>query len=197
MLQHLRPALAVTALFTLLLGLAYPLAMTGIAEAVFPRQAEGSLLARADGSVFGSRWIGQHFEGPRYLHGRPSAAGSDGYDASASSGSNLGPLNETLIEAVKARAAVLRAEAPGATIPADAVTASASGLDPDISPEFARLQAPRIAAARGIGEADVRAVIDRHSEGRLFGFVGQPRVNVLAVNADLDSSAGAGVATQP
>lgn len=186
-----------TALFTLLLGLAYPLAITGIAEAVFPRQAAGSLLARADGSVFGSRWIGQRFDEPRHLHGRPSAAGSDGYDASASSGSNLGPLNETLIEAVKARAAALRAEAPGATIPADAVTASASGLDPDISPEFARLQAPRIAAARGIPEAEVLAAIDRHTAGRLFGFVGQPRVNVLAVNADLDSSVAAGVATKP
>jgi len=197
MLQHLRPALVILALFTALLGLAYPLAVTGIAQAVFPQQAAGSLL-REDGTgrLVGSELIGQAFAGPAYLHPRPSAAGQ-GYDASASSGPNLGPLNEGLITRVRADADRLRAEARGGAIPADAVTTSASGLDPHVSPAFARLQARRIAAARGLPVGQVLAVIDARTEGRLLGFVGQPRVNVLRVNLDLDARTAANVPRSP
>lgn len=191
MLQHLRPAIVSMALFTLLLGLAYPLAVTGIAQVAFPAAANGSLVRADDGRVLGSALIGQAFSGPGHLHPRPSAAGANGHDASASSGSNLGPLNPDLVAAVTARAAAIRATAPGSIIPADAVTASASGLDPHISPEFARLQAPRIAAARGLPLVEVQAVIDRRTDGRLLGFIGQPRVNVLLVNLDLDARSGA------
>lgn len=186
MIQHLRPAVVSVALFTILLGLAYPLAVTGIAQAAFPTEANGSLLRDAGGRIVGSELVGQPFSGAQYLRPRPSAAG-DGYDASASSGSNLGPLNPDLIAAVKARADAVRAEAPRATVPADAVTASGSGIDPHVSPEYARLQAPRIAAARGLPVGQVEAVIARGTEGRLLGFIGQPRVNVLRVNLDLDA----------
>jgi len=196
MLQHLRPALVILALFTALLGLAYPLAVTGIAQAVFPQQAAGSLLRDGTGRLVGSELIGQAFAGPAYLHPRPSAAGQ-GYDASASSGSNLGPLNEGLITRVRADADRLRAEARGGAIPADAVTTSASGLDPHVSPAFARLQARRIAAARGLPVGQVLAVIDARTEGRLLGFVGQPRVNVLRVNLDLDARTAAYVPRSP
>lgn len=189
MIQHFRPALVGIALFTLLLGIGYPLAVTGIAQLAFPAAANGSLLQDASGRVIGSALIGQSFAAPGHLHPRPSAAGS-GYDASASSGSNLGPLNPDLIAAVKERADALRSEVPGQPIPADAVTSSASGLDPHISPAYARLQAPRIAAARGIPVGQVQAAIDRHTEGRLLGFIGQPRVNVLRVNLDLDARSG-------
>lgn len=187
MLSHLRPAVVSMGLFTVLLGLAYPLAVTGVAQAAFPGQANGSLVRDAKGAVVGSALIGQAFAQPGYLHPRPSAAGANGYDASASSGSNLGPLNPALAQRVKAGADALRAENPGAAIPADAVTTSGSGLDPDISPEYARFQAPRIARARGAPVAAVQAVIEGQVEGRLFGFVGQPRVNVLAVNRALDA----------
>lgn len=190
MLQHLRPALASIVLFTALLGLLYPLAVTGAAQTLFPVQANGSLVRDGAGRIAGSELIGQKFADPRYLHSRPSAAGANGYDASASSGSNLGPLNPDLIAAVATRSAAIRAEAPGAAIPADAVTASASGLDPHISPAFAKLQAPRIAAARKLSQADVQAAIERHTQGRLLGFIGQPRVNVLLVNLDLDARSG-------
>jgi K+-transporting ATPase ATPase C chain len=186
MLSHLRPALVSMGLFTALLGLAYPLAVTGVAQAAFPTQADGSLVRDAKGAVVGSALIGQAFAQPGYLHPRPSAAGT-GYDAAASSGSNMGPLNEALATRVKTDAEVLRAENPGAAIPADAVTASASGLDPDVSPAYARFQAPRIAQARGVPLARVEAVIDAQVEGRLLGFIGQPRVNVLAVNRTLDA----------
>jgi K+-transporting ATPase ATPase C chain len=182
---HLRAALVSMALFTLLLGLAYPLAVTGVAQAAFPAQANGSLLRDANGAVVGSALIGQAFAKPEYLHPRPSAAGS-GYDASASSGSNLGPTNPALIQRVKTDADALRAEAAGRAIPADAVTTSGSGLDPDISPAYANLQAERIAKARGLPVATVQAAIDRQTQGRLLGFIGQPRVNVLAVNRALD-----------
>ena len=184
-MTHLRPALVTMGLFTALLGLAYPLAITGVAQAAFPAQANGSLIRDAKGVVVGSALIGQTFARAEYLHPRPSAAGG-GYDASASSGSNMGPLNETLIEREKTQAAALRAEAPGAAIPADAVTASASGLDPDISPAFARLQTARVAQARKAPQAAVRALIDSHVQQPLLGFIGQPRVNVLAVNRALD-----------
>jgi K+-transporting ATPase ATPase C chain len=175
-------------LFTALLGLAYPLAVTGVAQAAFPDQANGSLVRDARGAVIGSALIGQPFAAPKYLHPRPSAAGA-GYDASASSGSNMGPMNEALAERVKADADALRAESPGAVIPADAVTTSGSGLDPDISPAYARLQAARIAKVRGMAKAQVEAVIEAHVQGQLLGFIGQPRVNVLAVNRALDARA--------
>jgi K+-transporting ATPase ATPase C chain len=187
MLSHLRPALVSMGLFTVLLGLAYPLAVTGVAQAAFSTQANGSLVKDAKGAVIGSALIGQAFAQPSYLHPRPSAAGANGYDASASSGSNMGPLNEALATRVKTDADALRAENPGAVIPADAVTTSGSGLDPDISPTYARFQAPRIAKARGAPLTAVQAVIDGQVQGRLFGFVGQPRVNVLAVNRALDA----------
>ncbi|CAN5328060.1 potassium-transporting ATPase subunit KdpC [soil metagenome] len=187
MLSHLRPAIVSMAMFTALLGLAYPLAVTGVAQAAFPAQANGSLIRDAKGAVVGSALIGQAFAQPGYLHPRPSAAGANGYDASASSGSNMGPLNETLATRIKTDADALRAENPRAVIPADAVTTSGSGLDPDISPAYARFQAPRIAKARGASIATVQAVIDSQVQGRLFGFVGQPRVNVLAVNRVLDA----------
>lgn len=186
MLSHLRPALVSMGLFTVLLGLAYPLAVTGVAQAAFPAQADGGLVRGAGGKVVGSALIGQTFTKAEYFHGRPSAAGN-GYDATASSGSNMGPLNEKLIDREKADAAVLRAENPGGAIPADAVTTSASGLDPDISPANARFQAPRVAKARGVQESQVLALIDSRTEKPLLGFIGQPRVNVLALNRALDA----------
>jgi len=188
MLSHLRPALVSMGLFTVLLGLAYPLAVTGVAQAAFPDQANGSLVRDAKGAIIGSSLIGQAFTAPKYLHPRPSAAGA-GYDASASSGSNMGPMNEALAERVRTDADALRAENPGKVIPADAVTTSGSGLDPDISPAYARFQAARVAEARGVTESQVEALIDAHVQGRLLGFIGQPRVNVLAVNRALDARA--------
>ena len=186
MLTHLRPALVSMGLFTVLLGLAYPLAVTGVAQAAFPLQANGSLVRDAGGQVIGSALIGQTFTKAGYFHGRPSAAGN-GYDAAASSGSNMGPLNDKLIAHEKAEAAVLRTENPGAVIPADAVTASASGLDPDISPANARFQAVRVAKARGLTPAAVLAVVDVQIQRPVLGFIGQPRVNVLALNRALDA----------
>ncbi|RZJ41356.1 MAG: potassium-transporting ATPase subunit KdpC [Brevundimonas sp.] len=186
MLSQLRPALVMTGLFTLVLGLAYPLAITGVGQAVFPSQANGSLVRSADGVVQGSSLIGQPFAEARYLHPRPSAAG-DGYNAAGSSGSNLGPLNPDLAERVKTDADAIRAETGASAIPADAVTASGSGLDPDISPAYAALQAPRIAVARGLTTAQVQGMIDTHTQGRLLGFIGQPRVNVLMTNRALDA----------
>jgi len=186
MLSHLRPALVSMGLFTALLGVAYPLAVTGVANAAFPAQAGGSLVKDAKGQIVGSALIGQVFQRPEYFHGRPSAAGN-GYDASASSGSNMGPLNETLIQREKADAETLRAENPGVAIPADAVTTSGSGLDPEISPAYARFQAPRVAKARGVPEKAVLATIDQYTDQPLLGFIGQPRVNVLALNRALDA----------
>jgi K+-transporting ATPase ATPase C chain len=186
MLNALRPAVVMIALFTALLGLAYPLAVTGIAQVAFPAQANGSLIRDADGTVRGSALIGQTFAEARYLHSRPSAAG-DGYAASASSGSNLGPLNPDLIERVKTDADAIRAETGAAVIPADAVTTSASGLDPHVSPEYARLQARRIADARGAPVGEVLQVIEANVETPLLGFIGQPRVNVLITNRALDA----------
>ena len=189
MLNHLRPAFVMMALFTLVLGLAYPLAITGFAQGVFPTQANGSLVRGADGVVQGSSLIGQPFAGPRYLHPRPSAAG-DGYNAAGSSGSNLGPLNPDLAERVMTEADAIRADTGVMVIPADAVTASASGLDPDISPAYARLQAARVASARGLTTQEVQRVIDQHTEAPLLGFIGQPRVNVLMTNRALDALDG-------
>ena len=185
MLSQLRPALVSMGLFTALLGLAYPLAVTGVAQAAFPAQANGSLIRDAGGRIIGSALIGQAFAKPEYFHGRPSAAGN-GYDAAASSGSNMGPLNDKLIDREKTDAAALRAENPGVVIPADAVTTSASGLDPDISPANARFQAPRVAKARGAPAAAIEALIEAQVQHPLLGFIGQPRINVLALNRALD-----------
>lgn len=186
MLRQLRPAIVMIALFTLLLGVAYPLAVTGVAQVAFPSQADGSLIRDANGQVVGSALIGQPFAEARYLHPRPSAAG-DGYDASASSGSNLGPLNTDLAERIKTDADAIRADTGATVIPADAVTTSASGLDPHISPAYARLQAARVAQARGVDVTAVQQVIDQNTEGALLGFIGQPRVNVLLTNRALDA----------
>ena len=186
MLSHIRPAIVMIALFTGVLGVAYPLAVTGVAQAAFADQAGGSLVRDKDGKVVGSSLVGQSFAQPGYLHPRPSAAG-DGYDAAGSSGSNLGPLNPDLIARVKTDADALRAETGAAVLPADAVTTSASGLDPHISPAYADLQIARIASARGVGEAQVREVVQQHVEGRTFGVLGQPRVNVLLTNMALDA----------
>ncbi|WBT06054.1 K(+)-transporting ATPase subunit C [Brevundimonas vesicularis] len=190
MVNQLRPALVMTALFTVLLGLAYPLAVTGIAQVAFPDQANGSLVRDAGGRVVGSSLIGQPFVGATYLHPRPSAAG-DGYDAAASSGSNMGPLNPDLIARVAESAQTIRAEDGPGVIPADAVTTSGSGLDPDVSPAYARLQAARIARARGVSVQQVQSIIDAHIEGAFLGFIGQPHVNVLLTNRALDARFGA------
>ena len=190
MVNQLRPALVMTALFTLLLGLAYPLAVTGIAQVAFPDQANGSLVRDAGGRVVGSALIGQPFAGSTYLHPRPSAAG-DGYDAAASSGSNMGPLNPDLAARVAESAQAIRAEDGPGVIPADAVTTSGSGLDPDVSPAYARLQAARIARARGVPVQQVQSIIDAHIEGAFLGFIGQPHVNVLLTNRALDARFGA------
>jgi K+-transporting ATPase ATPase C chain len=186
MFGPLRPAVVMIALFTLLLGLAYPLGITGLAQGLFPAQANGSLIRDAGGRIVGSALIGQPFVQAGYLHPRPSAAG-DGYDASASSGSNLGPLNPDLAERIQTDADALRAGTGVTVIPADAVTTSASGLDPHISPAYARLQAARVAQARGIDVAAVQQVIDANTDGALLGFIGQPRVNVLLTNRALDA----------
>ncbi|WP_296598678.1 potassium-transporting ATPase subunit KdpC [Phenylobacterium sp.] len=187
MLALVRPALASMGLFTVLLGLAYPLAITGVAQGAFPHQANGSVI-RVGGKVVGSELIGQSFAQPQYLHSRPSAAGSNGYDASASSGSNLGPLNADLAKRIGEGAAAIRQEDDVTVVPADAVTTSGSGLDPHISPENAKMQVARIAAARRVSAAQVKAVVDRHVEDRTLGILGQPRVNVLETNLALDAA---------
>lgn len=183
--RQLYPAVVLLALLTLLTGAAYPAAITAIAQVAFPSQANGSLIV-VDGQTVGSSLIGQAFEDPKYFWGRLSAAGADGYDANASAGSNLGPTSQTLIDRVTTQVDALRAANGDAPIPVDLVTTSGSGLDTDISPAGADYQVARVAAARNLSEADVRAAIARHTEGPLFGFLGQTRVHVLELNLDLD-----------
>ena len=185
MFDHFRPAIVMMALFTLVLGIGYPLAMTGVASIAFPGQAGGSLVTDKAGYIIGSSLIAQSFAKPEYLHPRPSAAGN-GYDPMNSSGSNLGPMDQKLIDRVKGDAAAIRKDIPGAVIPADALTTSGSGLDPDVSPQNAAMQAPRIAAARHITVSEMAAVIAEHTGQPFLGFIGQPHVNVLAVNRALD-----------
>jgi K+-transporting ATPase ATPase C chain len=187
----LRPALVLTILFALLLGLAYPLAMTGIGQAIFPNAANGSLVEQ-DGKVIGSTVIGQAFTADRYFQTRPSAAGK-GYDGLSSSGSNLGPASQALVDRVTPDVAKRRAEGADA-IPADLVTASGSGLDPDLSPDAAVAQAARVAKARDLPEAQVRALVASHVDRPLLGFIGEDRVNVLALNRALDALGSGGAA---
>ena len=185
----LRPAIVLTILFAALLGLAYPALLTGIGQAVFPAQANGSLI-RENGRVIGSALLGQGFAAPGYFHGRLSAAGS-GYDAAASAGSNLGPTSQVLADRVKADVAAHRTT-PEASVPTDLVTASASGLDPHISPEAALSQVARVAGARHVASGRIQALVEQHVEAPLIGFLGEPRVNVLALNRALDSLAPQG-----
>lgn len=198
MIKLFRPAFVLLIALTVLTGLIYPLVMTGVAGALFPKQAQGSLIVR-DGKVIGSELIGQNFTSDRYFHGRPSATtGTDPadpsktvpqpYNAANSMGSNLGPTNKALIERVKGDVDKLKGENPGVPVPLDLVTTTASGLDPDISPAAAYFQVPRVAKARNLPEQDVKKLIDSHIETRLFGLIGEPHINVLALNLDLDGA---------
>lgn len=188
MKQHLRTAILMTLVTTVIFGLLYPLAVTGLGQLFFPAQANGEMIAR-NGQVVGSRLIGQPFSSDKYFHSRPSAAGN-GYDPVAPSGgaSNLGPTNRQLIDRVKSDVEKLHAENPGAAIPVDLVTSSGSGLDPEISPAAAEFQIPRVARARHMSETDLRALVAKHTLGRQFGVLGEPRVNVVELNLELDAS---------
>jgi potassium-transporting ATPase KdpC subunit len=186
MKKNLLIALWFTLVTTVMFGVLYPLAITGLAQVFFPYRANGQLIER-NGKIVGSKIIGQSFSGPGYFHSRPSAAGT-GYDATASTGSNLGPTNNTLLDRVKADVQKAQAENPSAPVPVDLVTASGSGLDPHISPAAAEFQIPRVARERKISEAELRALVQKLTEGRQFGIFGEPRVNVLELNLELDSA---------
>ena len=185
MLAHLRPAIVLTLAFILLTGLAYPLTITGIGQAIFPAQANGSLIRKGE-TILGSSLIGQNFASDRYFRPRPSVTADAAYNAAASTGSNLGPTSASLAERVKTDVERLATAGVVGPVPADGATASGSGLDPDISPQFARAQVKRIASVRGLAETEIAALVDRFTEGRLLGIVGEPRVNVLRLNLALD-----------
>jgi K+-transporting ATPase ATPase C chain len=189
MKKNLITAVLMTIATTVLLGIVYPLLVTVLAQLIFPKQANGQLIQR-DGVVAGSQLIGQPFTGPGYFHPRPSAAGAEGYDATASGGSNLGPTNAQLISRVNGDVAKLQAENPGVPIPVDLVTTSASGLDPDISPAAAEFQIRRVARERKVSEAEIAVLVHDNSENRQWGFLGEPRVNVLELNLALDARYG-------
>jgi len=186
MKKNLIISVLMTIVTTILLGIIYPLVVTGIAQVIFPRKANGQLIVK-NGKVVGSRIIGQGFSGPGYFHSRPSAAGA-GYDAANSAGSNLGPTNQKLIDRVHGDVARLQTENPGKPVPIDLVTTSASGFDPEITPAAAEYQVPRVAKERGINEEEVRRLIAKHTLGRQWGFLGEPRVNLLELNLDLDDT---------
>ena len=190
MKKNLITAVLMTIATTVLLGILYPLLVTGLAQLIFPKQANGQLIQGKDGVVVGSRLIGQPFSGLGYFHSRPSAAGTAGYDATASAGSNLGPTNAQLIARVTGDVATLQAENPGAPIPVDLVTTSGSGLDPDISPAAAQFQIHRVASERKVSEAEVARLVAENSVNRQWGFLGEPRVNVLELNIALDARYG-------
>jgi len=186
MKKNILIAVWMTLATTVLLGIVYPIVVTGLAQILFPRQANGELI-RANGKIIGSQLIGQPFTSRGYFYSRPSAAGAAGYDPTASGGSNLGPTNKSLLDRVSAQVNTLQPENPDTPIPADLVTTSGSGLDPDISPAAAQFQVPRVAHERGISEDEVRALVKKHTQGRQLGFLGEPRVNVLELNLDLNA----------
>jgi len=185
-MKNLVTAVLMTIVTTIILGLIYPLVVTALAQVIFPDKANGQLI-RHDGAVIGSHILAQPFTGAAYFHPRPSAAGNNGYDASNSGGTNFGPTNQKLVDRVKSDVATLQMENPGKPVPVDLVTTSASGLDPHITPAAAEFQVPRVAKARGISEQKLRELVLRHTERRQFGFLGEPRVNVLELNLDIDA----------